>query len=172
MNTTTLDGKSELSALLDSLCDSLLDLFDRRRGEARQRPGKTQRRLLLGLELLWKIEEQVVLPALHMAARTAEPPLTALRQAGDELKLMRDLGMLATQTAGDEREMSLAVLEGMATLHFARVAELLAATPADAVDWPALEVEIRALLARWRGELRTHGEIEDEDRDPVGLPPH
>jgi hypothetical protein len=39
------------------------------------------------------------------------------------------------------------------------------------MPWGALEREMRALLRRWRGEIRRHGDIEDEDADPVGHPP-
>lgn len=157
-----------LQALIESLRDSLRKLFIRRsRASARHR-GPLHQKLLLGLELLWKIEEQVLLPALAKSTDAA----TEVRQAGEELDVLRDLALLATQTTTTRRELALAVLEGMSSLHFARGAELLAAAPALGTDWPALEREVRALLSRWRLEVRVHGEIEDEDRDPVGLAPH
>jgi hypothetical protein len=34
-----------------------------------------------------------------------------------------------------------------------------------------LEHEVRGLLGRWQLEVQINGGVEDEDRDPVGLPP-
>lgn len=166
----TTDFAPSLAHLLEGLREDLRQLFAERKQAAQpRRRSALQRQLLLGLDLLWKIEEQVVLPALHEAL--PEESLPMVRRVTGELELMRDLALLATQTNTDNREMTLAVLEGLATLHFARVAALLDAAPADGADWPALEEDVRGLLGRWRREVRVQGEVEDEDRDPVGLPP-
>lgn len=160
---------SSLKALLESHRETLRTQFTLRRESPVRRRVALLGPLLQGLELLWKIEEQVLLPALQAAA--AGTSASAVRQADDELDLMRDLAMLAPKTKGSQREVTLAVLEGMAVLHFARVAELMDKAPAGAADWAVLEEEVRGLLGRWRSEVHGRGEIEDEDRDPVGLRP-
>jgi hypothetical protein len=162
-------GQASLLTLMDQLRQDLRTLFTERQRASARRRGPLQRQLLLGLELLWKIEEQVLLPALHEAS--AGLPPTAVCRATHELELMRDLALLSTKTGHQNREVTLAVLEGMVLLHFSAGAALLADAPVSAVDWPVLAHEVRALLQRWRGEVLAHGEIEDEDRDPVGLPP-
>jgi hypothetical protein len=150
-----------VALLLGGLHEDLRQLFvERSQTTQARRRGALQRQLLLGLELLWKIEEQVLLPALHGALPGALP---MLRRVSDELELMRDLALLTTQTHTDNREMTLTVLEGMATLHFARVAELVHAAPAEGVDWPATSCARRArsrtkTATRWacrRAEART-----------------
>jgi hypothetical protein len=168
-NHCSTSGQAALMALMAEVRQNLRLLFTaRQQAQARQRAG-LQRQLLFGLELLWKIEEQVLLPALHEAA-AARPP-DAVCRATHELELMRDLALLAAKTGSHNREITLAVLEGLALLHFAGGASLLAEAPRDAVDWTALDREVRELLRRWRGEVLAHGEIEDEDGDPVGEPP-
>lgn len=173
MNTTTTaareEGRRAVSARLAGLHEDLLGLFaERKQAPRSRRRGALQRQLLLGLDLMAKIEEQVVLPALHEAV---PQQAAAVRQAGGELELMRDLSLLATQTHTDNREMTLAVMEGLALLHFARLLELLAGAPEDGAEWAQIDEEIDGLLGRWRREVRAQGSVEDEDRDPVGLPP-
>lgn len=161
-------GRPALNLLLAGLQDALKALFAQRTHALGRRRHLLQRRLLLGLELLCKIEEQVVLPALPAAdpawQQTVAP---ALR----ELELLRDTAMLAVQTISANREVSLSVLEGLTALHAARVRDLIERAAVLPVDWHALESEVRALLGRWRGEVEAENEIEDEDRDPVSLAP-
>lgn len=155
-------------ALLTRLRGVLLDLFARRR-ETTARQGRLgQRRLLLGLEVLCKIEEQVLLPAVYDVDPDAAK---ALGHAGKELDLMRDVALLVDRTVSSNRQMVLDILEGLATLHFARIDVLLQRESADAIDWAAAESQTRSLLSRWHAEVATSGDIEDEDRDPVGEPP-
>lgn len=124
--------------------------------------------LLLGLELLWKLEEQVVMPALQQAAPAKAPDVA---QATQEIELMRNLSQRVESSGGTARQLALAALEGMFSLHCVASETLLVRIGSDAVDWSALHKEVQDLLARWRQEIRAHGEIEDEERDPVGLPP-
>jgi hypothetical protein len=163
-------ARHSLMSVLSGLHEALHALFVQRQQAEGRRRRALQRRLLLGLELLWKIEEQVVLPAVADAAPAAVPGVTVLLQ---ELELMRDLSLLSVQTSSSNRDMSMGVLEGLAMLHFARLQETLAASPGDdpdsAIDWPALEAETQGLLGRWRGEVATDGHIEDEEADPVGV---
>lgn len=165
----TAEAQAALKARLAGLREDLMGLFaERKQAPQSRKRGALQRQLLLGLDLMWKIEEQVLLPALHEAVPETAP---ALRQAGAELELMRDLSMLATQTNTDNREMTLAVMEGLAMLHFARVTELLDRAAGDGAEWAVVDEEVDGLLGRWRREVRAQGGVEDEDRDPVGLPP-
>jgi hypothetical protein len=162
-------GRSSLRALLGTLREDLRLLFRRRRQSPVRQRGPVQRQLLLGLELLWKIEEQVVLPALHTVH--AGVPAAAVAQATTELQALRDQAQQAAQGHSRQRERALVQLEQMAMQHFVHMAGLLHAAAVDGVDWSAVEREVRDLLSRWQREVRLHGEIEDEDRDPVGLPP-
>lgn len=161
-------ARRALRGLFHGLHGALQALFTERPLAARRRRTVVQRRLLLGLELVSKLEEQVLYPALA----EAEPGWAeVIHQAAHELELLRDVALLATRTTAANRDVTLSVLEGLATLHFARVDELLARPGADTVPWPQLEREVRGLLGRWHAEVQQAGEIEDEDRDPVGLPP-
>jgi len=161
-------ARRALRGLFHGLHTALQALFTERPLAARRRRTVVQRRLLLGLELVSKLEEHVLYPALA----DAEPGWVAtIQQAAQELELLRDVAQLATRTTAANRDVTLSVLEGMATLHFSRVDELLRRPGADSVPWPQLEREVRGLLGRWHAEVQQAGEIEDEDRDPVGLPP-
>ncbi|MCY7316667.1 MAG: hypothetical protein LH480_13915 [Rubrivivax sp.] len=135
---------------------------------ARRRRTVIQRRLLLGLELISKLEEQILFPALA----DAEPGWAdEIDKAQREVELLRDVSTLSGRTTAGNRDASMAVLEGLAVLHLTRVDTLLKRHGADTVPWVALEIEVRGLLGRWQVEVRHDGEVEDEDRDPVGLPP-
>jgi len=161
-----------LAQLLSDMHDTLQQLFADCSHSHGERRGPLQQRLLLGLELLWKLEEQVVMPAL----REAEPAWAAeLTAAAREIELMRDLSLRVQRSSAAERrlerDLAFAALEGMARVHCAHSEQLLDRAPAQGPRWPALHSEVQALLARWRAEIREHGDIEDEERDPVGLPP-
>jgi hypothetical protein len=169
--------RDALQALLVGMRSALQGVATARRAAVRRRRGLLQRRLLLGLELLCKLEEQVLFPALGDAVDDAAPTgagndaaqtLATLRR---EIELLRDLSMLVSRTAAANRDTVVGVLEGIAELHGERVDALVAGMPAAGVPWGALEREMRSLLGRWRDEVLTEGDIEDEDRDPVGLPP-
>lgn len=169
-----------LLALLGGLQDALQSLFAQRLKAEGRRRRALQRRALFGLELLWKIEEQVVLPAVH--ERHADDAAMAPRVQAllHEIELMRDLAALSVQTASGNRDMSIGVLEGMASLHFERLQHLLAsvdeagkavAAVGPSLDWAALEAEVQGLLGRWRSEIAHDGHLEDEEADPVGAAP-
>lgn len=161
-------GQHTLIALMGGLHEALHALFVQRQQSSGRRRHLLQRRLLLGVELMAKIEEQVVLPALHEAEPDWADDIAPLQR---ELELLRDVSMLAVQTISANREVALSVLEGMAALHATRLRALLGRTPGGDVDWAALDAEVRALLGRWRSEVEAEGDVEDEDRDPVGLAP-
>ncbi len=137
-------------------------------GQRRRWVGASKR-WLLGLELIWKVEEQVLLPALHDASSAGES--AAVRQAHEEIEILRDLAQLAQNTTPTRRAPVLHILQGMADLHIKRVATMLEKPAATAVPWARLRRELRQLFDRWRREVMRTGDIEDEERDPVGLPP-
>ncbi len=165
------DSRQALMAVLAGLQDALMQLFLQRQQAEGRRRRALQRRLRLGLELLWKIEEQVLLPAVRDAEPERAPSVAALLH---EVELMRDLSLLSVQTASNNRDISMSVLEGLAALHFSRVQEFLVLTstgvdgPTAPVDWAALHDEVQGLLGRWRSEALADGHIEDEEADPVG----
>jgi hypothetical protein len=158
-----------LVRLMASLHHPLQTLFqDGSHGPPGQRRTALQQRLFLRLELLWKLEEQVLLPALQ----DAEPRCAAeVALAAREIESMRDLVLTAQGASGSGRDLAFAALQARARRHRERSDALLAGAPSQAIDWPTLLKEVQGLLARWSDEVRQHGEVEDEDRDPVGLPP-
>ncbi len=161
-------ARRALKLLFADLYAALQVLFAQRPLAARRRRTVVHRRLLLGLELVSKLEEQVLLPALA----EAEPEWAdEIDKAQRELELLRDVSTLSGRTTAANRDVSMAVLEGLAALHMTRIDALLRRRGADSVAWGRLEREVRGLLGRWHAEVRRDGEIEDEDRDPVGLPP-
>lgn len=168
-DTAAAGARRALADRLHGLRSALQALFAERRALAGRRRQAAQRRLLLGLELLAKLEEQTLAPAL----RDAEPGWSVeLDLAQQELEVMRDVSALVQQTAAGQRDAVLAVLEGLHGVHAARADALLRRPGAQAVPWPRLQREVQALLQRWHDEVATHGEIEDdEEQDPVGLPP-
>lgn len=161
-------GRDSLLGLLQRLQTQLQSHFDERSSERRHRRSLAQRRALLGLELLCKLEEQILNPALQeVRPRQRE----ALDQADREIQLMRDLSLLATHTVAHNRTLVLSMLDGMLRLHLEHLTSVLRATRADALPWAALEQQMRAMLGRWSVEVEETGDVEDEERDPVGLPP-
>lgn len=122
---------------------------------------------MLHLELPLKLQEQLLLPALQ----TAEPGWDGeLDTLALELKLLRDAGELLRCSAALCHELALALLQGMARLHVARLQAVLRRPGAAGVDWPAVQREADAMFERWADEIRDSGDIEDEDADPVGAP--
>jgi hypothetical protein len=135
---------------------------ERAHAKADRRP-ELERQVALGLEQLWKIEAQLLLPALH--PRQPGP----VAQAEQDIEVLRDLALLAQGCEAPQRELCWTVLQRLAAVHFARIDDLLRA--AEGIDWAALSTEAEAWLTEWAKEIRAEGDIEDEDLDPVGLPP-
>lgn len=134
-------------------------------------PSLALHRLQLALELRCKLEEQLLHPALS-ASRTAAWP--ALGESMEEVDELRDLSAQLGRTAiaaAPHRPAALVALEGMVQRHTAALDALLRDADSAAVPWAALEAELCGLLARWQAEIAQAGEVEDEDRDPVGLSP-
>ena len=131
-------------------------------------PGAGVEGVQLGVELLCKLEEQLLHPALQQARGG---PWPALAQSMADVTRLRELSRRVDGAAPAQHAVLLATLEGMARLHFEALQSLLRDAHAAAMPWPALAQETRGLLRRWRTEVRRHGGIEDEDGDPVGQPP-
>ena len=161
-------GRAAVLAQLNHLREALQALSSEHNGASRNRKGVVKRRLLLGHELLAKIEDQLLYPSLLQAEPALEPGVTLARR---EVELLRDLGSLISRTAAANREFALSVLQGMAQLHFARVDELLLDPAVRDLPWSDLQRQTQALLGRWHREIVEHGDIEDEEADPVGRPP-
>ena len=157
-------ARQPLLRLLQDLQHGLEDSFEHWSLD----PGPGLGRVQLGLELLCKLEEQLLHPALQQASARAWP---ALAQAMGDVARLRELSRRIDDAELPRRALLVATLEGMAHLHLESLQALLQDVDAAAMPWPALEHETRALLRRWRGEIQQHGEIEDEDADPVGQPP-
>ncbi len=131
--------------------------------DARQ-PG-SGRQLLLCLEQQWKIEEQLLLPAL--AAEQGR----AAELAAQEIEVLRDLSRLAEDGDSAGAKPVWAVLQRLAHLHFCHIDDLFAQDDTGAIDRTLLLSEAQSWLDQWADEIRATGTIDDEDSDPVGQPP-
>lgn len=125
-------------------------------------PGSALRRLQLGLELLCKLEEQLLHPALSEARAF---PWPSLDQARQDVVALRDLSVLLDRAGPLQRTVVVATLEGLAQLHFNALDTMLHEADGTALPWSALERETRALLRRWQAELQRHGGIQSPVRD-------
>ena len=124
--------------------------------------------LFLGLELLCKLEEQVLMAAL-LESKASNGRI--VERAQHEIEILRELRDLIGDSRGRRRAALLGVLAGVSHLHFLQFTEHLADTEPEAMPWDMLQRETQDLLDRWHTEVLQHGEVEDEERDPVGLPP-
>lgn len=157
--------RQPLLRLLQDLQQALEAGFD----GARSRYGVGLWYQQLGIELLCKLEEQLLHPALQRSRARFWP---ALAEAMGDIARLRALSSRIDAADAVKRPFLVAALDGLTRLHFDALRELLRDAAGSAeVDWDALEREARAMLARWRDEIREHGAIEDEDGDPVGHPP-
>lgn len=123
------------------------------------------------LELRCKVEEQVTLPMLREAAAAPEivPAIEALEC---DIASMRDAASQLQSAEGGRRAALLGALRELSRGHFRRVAQVIDAVGLHGgADWERVSREIGALRRRWRQEVATTGDIEDEELDPVGLPP-
>ena len=157
-------ARQPLLRLLQDLQQALEHSFETWSPDSRTGPERLQ----LGVELLCKLEEQLLHPALK---RSRAPAWPALTQAMGDVERMRELSARIDAAEASQRALLVGTLEGMARLPVAGLQALLRDADAASMPWGALERETRALLRRWRGEVRQHGGIEDEDGDPVGQPP-
>lgn len=135
----------------------------------RARPA-ARRRLLLALQIRWKLDEQLVAPRLDDVA-AAEPTLPSVERESLLLREWADLLETQVLPAAAQRTL-LTTLTGLSTLRAERLeAALAAAIQRGDIDTAALARDIDERLARWRDEVLATGDIEDEEIDPVGTPP-
>lgn len=127
--------------------------------------------LLLTLELRNKLEEHLLFPALHDGGLNDPDPYAS---EDNELSVMRELAERVRDTEPENdphaRKAALLALEGVTMLHFGTVDRLLARN-SEKLDQRNFSSDVQAMLARWHDEVLTTGDIEDEESDPVGLPP-
>jgi hypothetical protein len=129
------------------------------------------KKLLLALELRWKLEELVLLPALQ---GTQGVTYDCTQDAAHELDALRDLVALAGASGlnVERQRLLLGAVETLAALRTERISwALTQAQRAALVDARALGREMDQLLERWHTEVRRTGDVEDEEQDPVGQPP-
>lgn len=155
---------------IETLRSSTRTLFEEYTQVESQAPPQLLKKLLLALELRWKLEELVLLPALQ-GTRGVTHHCT--QDAGHELDALRDLAALAgvRGQSVEHQHLLLGAIESLAALRTERINwALTQAQRAALVDARALGREMDQLLERWRTEVRRTGDIEDEERDPVGQP--
>ncbi len=158
------------SPLLELLAESALAV-ERLAATERRRTSASlhsSRRALLAIELRLKLEEQVLLP------RFRELGLPSLATVEKQTELLREL--LAEASHGElalpSNCLLWAAVERMCTLHFDAVAQmLLLALDHSRFDAEQAWRDAEDYRARWRDEIAETGDIEDEEADPVGLPP-
>ncbi len=126
---------------------------------------------LRALDLRCKLEQIVVVPALR---DTGTVPDTTLQRCEHELAQLRERIESAARADADPGTLgqSVPTLTNAANEHFGRIEALLCDPDNAAVmDACGLAQEIEAWTQRWIEEIETTGAIEDEEQDPVGLPP-
>lgn len=157
--------RSRFHELVGRLRGRTVKLFGAREQANAESRSAVEHELSLGLEQQWKIETQLLLPALH--------PLNAevVARAEQEVEILRDLALLARRCEAANRELVWAVTQRLAELHFGRVDALMLQQGAAGIEWAGMFSEAESWLAQWAKDLRAGGDIEDEDRDPVGEPP-
>jgi hypothetical protein len=164
-------GRADAAELWAELRHSLDYRFDESSAGSGRRRALAQRRLRRALELRWKLEELVLLPALQDSEAATRDDV---RAAEKEIGLLRELSDLLADPAvpASAQSVILAVLEGVATLRSDQIErELREAMRSSRLDGEALASDIGALMQRWRAEVLANGDIEDEEVDPVGTPP-
>ena len=118
----------------------------------------------------WTLEEQLLFPALLDAFGGNREPFEHEER---ELVVLRGLVEDVQQAPADQQETLLSVLAGIGELHAESVDRIIERTREAglAVDWSALSRSVAGMAERWQHEIEETGDIEDEDADPVGLPP-
>lgn len=134
---------------------ALNEEFDSSRHAARYRPSLALRRLRSGVELLCRLQQELLHPALRASRPEAWPELELAMEA---VAALRDLASRGAR--GDTEQLALvAVLEGLVQLQFVSLDELLAQADAKTMPWQALELETEAALQHWQAGSR---DVEDQ----------
>lgn len=126
---------------------------------------------LRSLDLRCRLEQLVVMPALRETGSVSDATLRSCEQElthlGDSIESARRAAVEPGQASA-----SVVTVTSAAMTHFDRMDRLLCdPTCAAAMDVRELAPEVEAWTQRWIAEIATTGDIEDEEQDPVGLPP-
>jgi len=124
----------------------LNEQFDNCRHSERYRPGLALERLRSGVELLCRLQEELLHPALSASRREAWP---ALGQARESVDGLRKLAALGGRTSDSQQRALVALLEGLVQLQFVSLDELLAQADVAAMPWDELASATEALLQPW-----------------------
>jgi hypothetical protein len=165
------DGPIALWAELRRATEGLFDALCAQDNAVPARHAAARHRLFLALELQCKLQELAVLPALHEAGVATRP---MLRSCEEDIAAQRDLVAMAQEPPPEPmaRKLLMAALDNLAELQFEHIHGLLhRARHSGRSDGSALRKDMEALLERWEQEVARTGDIEDEEIDPVGLPP-
>ncbi|HEY4081725.1 MAG TPA: hypothetical protein VGM81_13620 [Burkholderiaceae bacterium] len=164
--------KPNADALWSGLHQATKRCFDDYLGADAVQRSAAQKRLLLALELGWKLEELVLLPAMKEGDIKLRVDTLLIYE---EIEKLRDLAELVQAGKLDPAAniVVLGALEGIAGLRSVRIQQALEAAQSIncGVNKAVLSTEMEDMLKRWREEIATTGDIEDEERDPVGLSP-
>lgn len=163
--------RDDAVALWSELRHASLQRFNEYASAPATRRSWPRRRLLLALEMMWKLEEQALIPALLDADAGTRDDAAEL---DEEVARLRELADLLREGDLDAASASVvaAALDGMAALRALRFERSLdQAVQARRLDGAALAREMDELLARWHEEITVTGDLEDEELDPVGRPP-
>ncbi len=126
---------------------------------------------LRSLDLRCRLEQFVVMPALRETGSVSDAILRSCEQELTRLGARIESARRAAVDP-DNASASVVTVTSAAMTHFDRMDRLLSdPTCAAALDVRALAPEVEAWTQRWMAEITTTGDIEDEEQDPVGLPP-
>lgn len=129
-------------------------------------------RLLRVLDLRCKLEQLAVLPLLREIGALGERSLNESERDIASLRHQLQTAFRQPVAGGMSVTESRSVLAETAARHFARIDRLLADPRlVPVLRERALGEEIADWTRRWCSEITATGDIEDEERDPVGAPP-
>ena len=131
------------------------------RGTFEPRDTAWRRGLRTGIDTWLTLEEEVLVPALR--DRRAQPR-RAIDSAALRVGVLRDI----VQRHFDDPMR----LEGPVRRHVRATEEVLRSNAiVSKVDWKRLNDDVHGVMKRWLDEIAARSDVEDEDRDPVGLAP-
>lgn len=162
--------RDDAVALWSELRRELQQRFHEHARAPEGRRARPRRRLLLSLELMWRLEEQTLLPALIGVDADIRDDATALAR---ELLQLRELAGMLREDRLDPAGASVAIaaLDGMTALRALRLERALDhAVLRRHLDGAALARDMDERLARWREEVTVTGELEDEEMEPLHRP--
>ncbi len=144
-------------------------LFDAFSQDAPLGSPQALHKVLLALELRWKIEDVVLIPSLH-GTQGVMPG--GSHEAGRELDALRELAALAGDAGlgAEHQARLLGAIDALATLRSDRIhGAMNRAQRAALVDAQALGREMDRLLERWRDELVERGDAKALEANPLEL---